>query len=88
MLRLRDPKVRSSGISLFGSALAPAPLFNTYKRPGKPESALMDYASYLHYSARLEVEPLPYDKWRMLEPQCKPQRLRKHQAAFSVSQEN
>lgn len=42
-----------------------------------------DFAAYVDFARRLNIEPMRYEHWRMLEPQCKPQKLREHQAAFS-----
>jgi hypothetical protein len=40
-----------------------------------------DFASYVEFARRLNIQPMRHDHWRMLEPQCKPQKLRSHQAA-------
>ena len=42
-----------------------------------------DFASYVDFARRLNIIPMQYEHWRMLEPQCKPQKLRSHQAAVT-----
>ena len=40
-----------------------------------------DFAAYVDFARRLNIVPMRYEHWRMLERQCKPQELREHQAA-------
>jgi hypothetical protein len=66
-------------------AMSTSAAFQYVKKAQQAGIRIDDYASYIRYAARVGVEPMPYETWRMLEPQCKPQLLRKHQVPFAIA---